>query len=99
MSSEAQYEAALRAGEKFEPTILSASYDQANDSLKIETRTVTFVIKRASIEPFRNVPPEAMKQMLWSPVGLHVDEYDVDVSSAGLINMIAHELVESVGSL
>ena len=52
----------------------------------------TKTAKRSKVDVFRDVPPELMDKIYVSQVGIHIDEIDLDVNSAGLLASLFPEL-------
>ncbi|HXQ53211.1 MAG TPA: hypothetical protein VN802_19125 [Stellaceae bacterium] len=94
MSSDQQYQKALERGRKHVPAITDAEYIAETDTVVIHTRDGTLVVPRGAIEEFRHLPQKSMKQLTVSPLGLHVD--DVDVNGAGLVTMLANRIAAEV---
>ena len=92
MATEAEYRRALDTGAAFRRAVLSLRYDQSNDAVIFETPWGERTAGRRSIEPLRNVPPDMMRKAYVSAVGIHIDELDIDISSAGLLLVLFPDL-------
>jgi hypothetical protein len=99
MISDQDIQRAVEASEHFKPAILSAKYYRDSDRVEFHTPWCIIIVDRSRIEEFRGVSPNDMETISVSDVGIHVDNADIDINSAGLITEIAKQLeIEVAGS-
>ena len=92
MVAETEQNRALEAGARFKPAIQAAHYDYDKDELILETRWGKLAIPRAEIGIFKDVKPENMCEIYASHTGVHIDDIDLDVNSAGLLTEVFRHL-------
>jgi len=80
------------AGAGFKPAIVKVEYDPASDRLVFYTPWGAKAVNRKRVEEFRDVAPAVMATVYASQVGIHIDELDIDINSAGLLFDLFHEL-------
>ncbi len=98
MVAKVELNKALEACSQYKPAIRSAHYNPEGDELTLDTPWGKLTLPRADIPIFRDVPPSRMRDMYISHTGLHIDELDLDVSSAGLLEEIFRELGQSLSN-
>jgi hypothetical protein len=98
MISDKEVRRALEAGRRVRPAILSARYLAESDSIELVTAWCKLTVRRDKIEYFRDVPASAMANLYASELGVHIDECDVDLNSAGLIEYITTQLMNDVSA-
>jgi hypothetical protein len=76
--------------------ILSATYHRDADRLELVTPWCILIIDRQRIEELRQVSQTDMETITVSAVGLHIENADVDINSAGLITEISQQLETQV---
>jgi hypothetical protein len=76
--------------------ILSAKYHRDTDRLELVTPWCILIIDRRRIEELRQVSQTDMETITVSPVGLHIENADIDINSAGLITEISQQLETEV---
>jgi hypothetical protein len=96
MAGEAEVNEALAAGAKFKPAIRTAYYDQDKDELTLEIRWGKLTIPRSDLLTFKDIEPEQMAEIYASHTGLHIDDIDFDVNSAGLLREVFRVLGASL---
>ena len=89
---------AAEAGAHFKPAILSVKYHRDTDRVELQTPWCTLIIDRQRIEELRGVSQTDMETISVSEVGIHVDNADIDINSAGLVTDIAKQLKDEVSN-
>src|SRR4051794_6242712 len=92
MATEAELRDALAAGRRFQPAIRKATYRQDTDQVVLATPWGEKLVYRTEIEEFQNVPIVFMHKIYASEVGLHIDDMDIDINSAGLLHDLFPDL-------
>ncbi len=92
MVEEVELQAAIAAGERFLPTVLEARYDAIHDRVALVTHWGALIVNRKDVPDFRDVNPSAMEGIYASHTGIHIDDVDLDINSAGLLSALLHEL-------
>ena len=98
MISEQDIQRAAEAGAHFKPAILSVKYHRDTDRVELQTPWCTLIIDRQRIEELRGVSQTDMETISVSEVGIHVDNADIDINSAGLVTDIAKQLEDEVSN-
>jgi hypothetical protein len=98
MISDQEIQQAIAASEHFKPAILTARYYRDIDRVEFETPWCVISVNRNEIEEFRAVSPDDMETISVSDVGVHIDNADIDINSAGLIAEIAKRLETEVAN-
>jgi hypothetical protein len=88
MITESEFRDATQAGDDFKQAILKASYGRENDRLIFLTPWGVFAIDRATIPEFKAATPGDLEKIYVSHTGVHIDELDIDINSAGLLTAI-----------
>ena len=96
MISEQDIQRAAEASTHFKPAILSVKYHRDTDRVELQTPWCTLIIDRQRIEELRGVSQTDMETISVSEVGIHVDNADIDINSAGLITDLAKQLEDEV---
>ena len=96
MISEQDIKRAAEASEHFKPAIISAKYYRDTDRVEFQTSWCLIIVDRHRIEEFRGISPNDMETISVSEVGVHVDNVDIGINSAGLITEIAKQLETEV---
>ncbi len=92
MATEAEIQNALDAGRRFIPAIIAVRYLLDSDQVAFETPWGQRVVQRADIELLRSVPMQSMRIIHASQVGVHIDDMDLDINSAGLLATLFPDL-------
>ncbi len=92
MATEAEVQDALDAGSRFTPAITKITYLIDSDTLVFATPWGERVANRADIELLRGVPLESMQKIHVSHIGVHLEDLDLDINSAGLLATLFPEL-------
>lgn len=99
MISDEEIKRAMEEGKRHKPVILSCKYDPENDRVEFTTAWCVIAVDRKCIDELRDVPPALMNKIYISQFGVHLDEADIDINSAGLITFIGKQLeTEAAGS-
>jgi hypothetical protein len=98
MISDREIERAIGASKHFKPAIQSARYYRDSDRVELVTTWCVIIVDRNEIEEFRSVSPNDMETISVSDVGVHVDNADIDINSAGLLSEIAKRLETEVAA-
>jgi hypothetical protein len=98
MISDREIQQAIAASEHFKPAILAARYYRDSDRVEFETTWCVIIVNRNEIEEFRALSPNDMETISVSDVGIHIDNVDIDINSAGLISEIAKRLETEIAS-
>jgi hypothetical protein len=96
MISESEIAQATNVGEKVKQPILSAKYHNDTDRVELETPWCVLIVDRQRIEELRSLSRIELETITVSAVGLHVENADVDINSAGLITYLSRELEKEV---
>lgn len=92
MATEAQYERAQAASERYRAPLLAIAYDPASDLVFFETAWGPRSASRKDIDLLRDVSPQMVARAYISAMGIHIDEIDLDINSAGLLATIFPDL-------
>lgn len=92
MISEQDFAKAVDAGREFVPAITSCKYHPKHDQVELVTPWGTIIVNRLDIEELRGVTQHNMRSIQASSIGIHIEEKDIDINSAGLIICIAKRL-------
>jgi hypothetical protein len=98
MISEQDIQRAAEASARFKPAILSVKYHRDTDRVELQTPWCTLIIDRQHIEELRGVSQTDMETISVSEVGIHVDNANIDINSAGLITDVAKQLEDEVSN-
>lgn len=94
MISDEDIQRAVKAGESFRPAITACKYDAESDRVELVTAWCIISVERTFIDELRDVSPAAIKNIYVSQYGVHVDDVDVDINSAGLIAYMGRRLAD-----
>jgi hypothetical protein len=98
MISEDDIHRATVAGARFKQAILSAKYHPDIDRVELVTPWCILIVERQRIEEFRQLSQSEMASITVSSVGIHIEQADVDINSAGLITEISQQLGNEVAN-
>jgi len=98
MIDDAELSKALETGAGFKPAIRSVDYKSVQDELVFGTQWGNLTFARKDVPIFRDVAATRMKDVYVSEAGIHIDDLDLDVNSAGLLEAIFRELGNSLAS-
>jgi hypothetical protein len=98
MISDEDIRRATEPGIERKQAILSATYHQDTDLLELVTPFCTLIIDRKSIDELRDLSQTDMETLTVSAVGLHIENADVDINSAGLITDLSQRLGNEVAN-
>jgi hypothetical protein len=96
MISEEEIERVTNVGTKFRQAILSAKYHSNTDRIELETPWCILIVDRQHIEELHSLSPTDLETITVSAVGLHIENADVDINSAGLITHLSRQLQNEV---
>jgi hypothetical protein len=92
MAADTELQDALAAGARFTPAIIKIAYSVESDTVTFATPWGDRVAKRGDIELLRTVPEDLMQKIYVSQVGIHIDDMDLDINSAGLLAALFPDL-------
>lgn len=92
MISEAEIDRVLTASAKFKPVLLGAAYHAETDRIELRLSWCTLLVDRKQIAELKDLSPADLATVSVSPVGLHVENADIDINSAGLLGSVAAKI-------
>jgi hypothetical protein len=94
MVTDKEIKRAVELGTKFAPVVQRIQYHRKSDCLEFGMGWCTLTVDRKHIEELRDLLPSEMEAIYLREEGIHLDTADIDISAAGLIAALAHELAE-----
>jgi hypothetical protein len=89
---------ATKASEGFKQVVLAARYHADGDRVELVTPWCILIVDRARIAELRDLSPHDMETISVSPVGIHIDNADIDINAAGLIADLSRQLETEVAN-
>jgi hypothetical protein len=94
MITDKEIQRAAKLGARFDPVVQRLQYHRKSDCLEFAMGWCTLMVDRKHIEELRDLSPSDLEGIYLSAEGIHLDAVDLDISAAGLIAALAHELEE-----
>jgi hypothetical protein len=88
MITQSELHKALEAGAKFDQAVTAVTYLQHQDMVLFTTPWGSLAFHRKIVPILCQIDPDSLSQIRISQTGLHIDNLDLDISSAGLLAQI-----------